>query len=121
MSRSLMRRTSLLLVASALIVTACGDDDSDAETEAPEATDATDATGAPTDETSAGTADESGDSGEQVTLKMFTGNVEAGVQTAEGLIAAFEAANPDIKIELDSSGPQGTELDNLVKTKLGHR
>ncbi len=91
-------------------------------TEAPEATDATDATGAPTDETSAGTAEaDPGDSGEQVTLKMFTGNVEAGVQTAEGLIAAFEAANPDIKIELDSSGPQGTELDNLVKTKLGHR
>ena len=62
--------------------------------------------------------EETGDSGEQVTLKMFTGNVEAGVLTAQGLIDAFEAANPDIKIELDSSGPQGTELDNLVKTKL---
>jgi raffinose/stachyose/melibiose transport system substrate-binding protein len=111
-----MRRTSLLLVASALIGAACGDDD--AETRSPGATDATDATGAPTDQTSAGTAEESGDSGEQVTLKMFTGNVEAGVLTAQGLIDAFEAANPDIKIDLDSSGPQGTELDNLVKTKL---
>ena len=49
---------------------------------------------------------------------MFMGNVEASVLTAEALIAAFEAANPDIKIDLDSSGPQGTDGDNLVKTKL---
>ena len=104
MSRSLMRRTSLLLVASALIVAACGDDDADARRRRRRLTQPT-PPALPTDETSAGTA--AGDSGEQVTLKMFTGNVEAGVQTAEGLIAAFEAANPDIKIELDSSGPQG--------------
>jgi raffinose/stachyose/melibiose transport system substrate-binding protein len=46
------------------------------------------------------------------------GNVEANVATAEALIEAFEAANPDITIDLDSSGPAGTEGDNLTKTKL---
>ncbi|WP_235508157.1 ABC transporter substrate-binding protein [Agromyces sp. Soil535] len=56
--------------------------------------------------------------GEAVELSFFMGNVEANVATAEGLIAAFEAANPDITIDLDSSGPSGAEGDNLTKTKL---
>ena len=51
-------------------------------------------------------------------ISMFMGNVEANVKTAEALIAAFEAANPDVKIDLDSSGPTGAEGDNLTKTKL---
>jgi raffinose/stachyose/melibiose transport system substrate-binding protein len=46
------------------------------------------------------------------------GNVEANVAAVEGLIAAFEAENPDITIDLDASGPGGSEGDNLVKTKL---
>ena len=57
-------------------------------------------------------------SDESVELTFFMGNVEANVQTAEALIAAFEAANPDITIDLDSSGPSGAEGDNLTKTKL---
>lgn len=64
---------------------------------------------------------EDGDSasdGDPVELTFFMGNVEADVATVEGLIAAFEAANPDITIDLDASGPGGAEGDNLVKTKL---
>ena len=36
---------------------------------------------------------------------------------AKALIAAFEKKNPNIKIKLEL-GPQGTELDNMVKTRL---
>jgi raffinose/stachyose/melibiose transport system substrate-binding protein len=95
----------------ALVVAACGGDDDagggdDATTETSGAEGSTvDPTEAPAD-------------GDVVELSFFMGNVEANVATAEALIAAFEAANPDIKINLDSSGPSGAEGDNLTKTKL---
>lgn len=62
-------------------------------------------------------SDPAGD-GDVVELTMFTGNVEANVQITEALIEAFEAANPDIRVNLDSSGPSGSEYDNVVKTRL---
>jgi raffinose/stachyose/melibiose transport system substrate-binding protein len=46
------------------------------------------------------------------------GNVEANIAMVEALIAAYTAANPNVTIDLDSSGPTGSEGDNLVKTRL---
>ena len=52
-----------------------------------------------------------------VTLSFMVGNTEQAIQTAKQLAKDFHAANPDITINLDI-GPGGTELDNLVKTRL---
>ena len=64
------------------------------------------------------TDSDSASDGEPVELTFFMGNVEPNVTAVQGLIAAFEAENPDITIDLDASGPGGSEGDNLVKTKL---
>ncbi len=53
----------------------------------------------------------------QVTLSYFIDDNPTNVATAEGLKAAFEAENPDIKIEIETR-PGGGEGDNLVKTRL---
>ena len=53
----------------------------------------------------------------RVELSFFIGNTDQAVVPAKALIAAFEKKNPDINIKLEL-GPQGTELDNMVKTKL---
>jgi raffinose/stachyose/melibiose transport system substrate-binding protein len=53
-----------------------------------------------------------------VELTLLTGTVEATVKTAQGLADAFNAANPNIKIKVDSSVPSGAEGDNLIKTRL---
>jgi raffinose/stachyose/melibiose transport system substrate-binding protein len=53
-----------------------------------------------------------------VELTLLTGTVEANVQTAQAVADAFNAANPDVKVTLDSSVPGGSEGDNLVKTRL---
>src|SRR6266540_7333753 len=52
-----------------------------------------------------------------VTLSFMVGNTEQAIKTAQQLAKDFHAANPDITIKLDI-GPGGTELDNLVKTRL---
>jgi raffinose/stachyose/melibiose transport system substrate-binding protein len=53
-----------------------------------------------------------------VELTLLTGTVEAGVKAAQGLADAFHAANPKIKVNVDSSVPSGSEGDNLIKTRL---
>ena len=53
----------------------------------------------------------------QVTLTYYVDDNPTNVATAEGLKAAFEAENPDIKIEIETH-PGGGEGDNLVKTRL---
>jgi raffinose/stachyose/melibiose transport system substrate-binding protein len=58
-----------------------------------------------------------GDSG-TVELTLLTGTVEATVKTAQSLADAFNAANPKIKVKVDSSVPSGSEGDNLIKTRL---
>ena len=55
--------------------------------------------------------------GETVELSFLVANSEQAVKPAEALVAAFEQKNPTIKIDLET-GPQGSELDNLVKTRL---
>jgi raffinose/stachyose/melibiose transport system substrate-binding protein len=52
-----------------------------------------------------------------VTLSFMVGNTEQAIKTAQQLAKDFHAANPDITIKVDI-GPGGTELDNLVKTRL---
>ena len=52
-----------------------------------------------------------------VTLTYYVDDNPTNVATAEGLKAAFEAENPDIKIEIETH-PGGSEGDNLVKTRL---
>ena len=54
-----------------------------------------------------------------VTLTWFMGaGVPDDIATAEQLAADFNAANPDIEVVVDASGPEGVELDNMVKTQL---
>ncbi|MEO7222872.1 MAG: carbohydrate ABC transporter substrate-binding protein, partial [Devosia sp.] len=54
---------------------------------------------------------------QDVTLTYMTDNGPTTVATAEAMIAAFEAANPGIKIEYESR-PGGTDGDNIIKTRL---
>jgi raffinose/stachyose/melibiose transport system substrate-binding protein len=55
--------------------------------------------------------------GAEVTLTYYIDDNPTNVATAEGLKAAFEAENPDIKIDIETH-PGGGEGDNLVKTRL---
>ena len=59
----------------------------------------------------------SGNEDGSVTLTYLVDNGEATVVIAEALADAFEADNPDIKIDVQTR-PQGTEGDNLIKTRL---
>lgn len=59
----------------------------------------------------------SSDADGAVTLKYLVDNGEATVVVAEALAKAFEAENPDIKVEIETR-PQGAEGDNLIKTRL---
>jgi raffinose/stachyose/melibiose transport system substrate-binding protein len=55
--------------------------------------------------------------GEKVTLSFLVDNSDQATTPAQALIDAFQKKNPNITIELET-GPQGSELDNLVKTRL---
>jgi raffinose/stachyose/melibiose transport system substrate-binding protein len=61
--------------------------------------------------------DGGGEAGEKVELSFLVANSEQAVKPAEALVAAFETKNPNIDIKLET-GPQGSELDNLIKTRL---
>ncbi len=54
---------------------------------------------------------------QSVTLTYLVPSGADGVAVAEELIRSFEAANPDINIELETR-PGGSEGDNLIKTRL---
>ncbi|RYE08647.1 MAG: extracellular solute-binding protein [Hyphomicrobiales bacterium] len=53
----------------------------------------------------------------QVTLSYLIDDNPTNLATAEALKAAFEAENPDIKIDIETR-PGGGEGDNIVKTRL---
>ena len=55
--------------------------------------------------------------GGNVSLTFLTNNDPNNVKTAEAVIKAFEADNPDINVDLETR-PGGSEGDNLVKTRL---
>jgi raffinose/stachyose/melibiose transport system substrate-binding protein len=55
---------------------------------------------------------------QQTTLTLFAGAADQALLAyTEALAEAFEAKNPDIKIEIEI-GPGGTERDNMVKSRL---
>lgn len=54
---------------------------------------------------------------QQTTLTFLIDNAPNTVSTAEALVADFEAANPDINIEIETR-PGGGEGDNIIKTRL---
>ncbi|GAA2715340.1 ABC transporter substrate-binding protein [Actinoplanes palleronii] len=67
---------------------------------------------------SAGSLGSNDDDGSGKTAITFlTNNDPANVKVAEGVIAAFAAKNTDVTVKLDTR-PQGSEGDNLVKTRL---
>ena len=64
-----------------------------------------------------GTALSSPSFADAVTLTYYVDDGPVNVAVADGLKKAFEAANPDIKIDIETH-PQGGDGDNLIKTKL---
>jgi raffinose/stachyose/melibiose transport system substrate-binding protein len=53
----------------------------------------------------------------QTEITFLTQDAGNNVPFAEAMIEKFQAANPDIKVSIDTQ-PGGTEGDNLMKTKL---
>ncbi|GGN59560.1 hypothetical protein GCM10010112_14730 [Actinoplanes lobatus] len=64
---------------------------------------------------SLGSSDDEG--GGKTEITFLTNNDPSNVKVAEAVIAAFEAKNTDVDVKLDTR-PQGSEGDNLVKTRL---
>jgi raffinose/stachyose/melibiose transport system substrate-binding protein len=58
-----------------------------------------------------------GSSDGSVEITYLTQSDDANTNQAKALIEAFEAANPDITVKLNTQ-PGGTDGDNLMKTKL---
>jgi len=56
-------------------------------------------------------------SAQSVTITYLIPSGADDVAVAESLISAFEAANPDINVEIENR-PGGSEGDNLIKTRL---
>jgi raffinose/stachyose/melibiose transport system substrate-binding protein len=66
------------------------------------------------------TSNSGGDSGttaEPVTISVLADNAENMIAYTDALVAAFEAANPNITVETELR-PGGADGDNLVKTRL---
>jgi raffinose/stachyose/melibiose transport system substrate-binding protein len=58
-----------------------------------------------------------GESSDAKTITWLVDNTENTITYAEKLAEDFNAANPDIKVEIETR-PQGGDGDNIVKTKL---
>jgi len=54
---------------------------------------------------------------QQTTLTFLIDNAPNTVASAEAIVADFEAANPDINVEIETR-PGGGEGDNIIKTRL---
>jgi raffinose/stachyose/melibiose transport system substrate-binding protein len=66
---------------------------------------------------SSSTSSSGSSSGGATTITLLVDNAESTVKPAKAVVEAFHAANPDITVQLDTR-PQGTDGDNVVKTKL---
>jgi raffinose/stachyose/melibiose transport system substrate-binding protein len=62
-----------------------------------------------------GSSDSGGDGG--TTLSFLVDNGEDTIKSAESVAKAFNAANPDITVKVETR-PGGTDGDNVVKTRL---
>jgi raffinose/stachyose/melibiose transport system substrate-binding protein len=60
---------------------------------------------------------DSGSSGGKVSLTYYVGNSENSVRTADQVTKDFMAKNPNITVKVESH-PEGSDGDNLVKTRL---
>jgi raffinose/stachyose/melibiose transport system substrate-binding protein len=58
-----------------------------------------------------------GSEGGEVTLSFLVDNSEVTLSLAEALAEAYNEENPDVTIEVETR-PQGSEGDNVVKTRL---
>lgn len=58
-----------------------------------------------------------GGSGGSTTVSFLVDNADQTVKAANSVAAAFQAANPNIKISVQTR-PQGSDGDNVVKTRL---
>jgi raffinose/stachyose/melibiose transport system substrate-binding protein len=54
---------------------------------------------------------------EKVTLSFLVDNSDQGLKPAQGVADAFHAKNPNITIKIETR-PQGSDGDNIVKTRL---
>jgi raffinose/stachyose/melibiose transport system substrate-binding protein len=61
--------------------------------------------------------DASGGGNEKVTLSFLVDNSDQGLKPAQGVVDAFHAKNPNITIKIETR-PQGSDGDNIVKTRL---
>jgi raffinose/stachyose/melibiose transport system substrate-binding protein len=66
---------------------------------------------------SAGSLGSSDDSNGKVTLSFLVDNGEETVKIGQQLAKDFTAKNPDISVKVETR-PQGTDGDNLIKTRL---
>ncbi|MDT0165455.1 extracellular solute-binding protein [Actinotalea sp. AC32] len=66
---------------------------------------------------SSGDGDGGGDGEESVSLSMLIDNSEQSLIPMEAVVAAFEEENPGITVDIETR-PQGSEGDNVVKTRL---
>jgi raffinose/stachyose/melibiose transport system substrate-binding protein len=66
---------------------------------------------------SLGSSDDESGAGEGVELTYLVDNQENTVRTAQAVVDAFMAANPDITVTVETR-PQGADGDNAVKTRL---
>lgn len=57
------------------------------------------------------------ESNKKVTLSLLVDNQEDTVKVAKALVDAFQAKNPNIRIETETR-PAGSEGDNFIKTRL---
>jgi len=94
--------------AALFVLTACGSSSSSSSSSA---------AAGDTASSGAGSAAASPAGGGKTELSLLVDNGDATVKTANAEIAAFQKANPDITVKLNTR-PGGGDGDNLVKTKL---
>ena len=125
-----MKSTRLRLAAVAslplLALTACSSDSAGSTASGTSTAAGSSAGAAGASSTSAAAASTSGagaatsaaaGGGTKTTISLLVDNSPVSLKLATAVVAAFEKANPEIKVTVESR-PQGADGDNLVKTKL---
>ncbi len=123
---SKIRNLGYLVLLAALVLAACAPaattaapTSAPAATNPPAATNApatAAATTAPTATTAATSASASGNTA-PVTLTYLVDDSQNSQDTTKALVAAYEALHPNVTINIENR-PQGTDGDNVVKTRL---
>jgi raffinose/stachyose/melibiose transport system substrate-binding protein len=114
LSRRAFMRTLAGMSGVAALLAACG---GGAATSSGGATSGTTTAGGAAGAAGATAASAPGASGAAATLSYLVDQSENSRNQANALVAAFTAKNPNVTINIETR-PQGTEGDNLVKTRL---